>query len=57
MSWHELLQDGFELYICVILTLEYFFGRSDIDLKREAVRKRKAREKYRFDSLTTGEGK
>jgi hypothetical protein len=57
MSWHELIQDGFEFYICIILTLEYFFGRSDMDIKNEAKRKKKAREKYSFESLTSGEGK
>lgn len=57
MSWHELIQDGFELYICVILTLEYFLGRSDTDIKNEAKRKKKAREKYHFEALNVGEGK
>lgn len=57
MNWHELLRDGFDLYICLILTLEYFYGRSDLDIKNEAKRKKKAREKYRFEFLNIGEGK
>jgi predicted nucleic acid-binding protein len=55
MSFYEALSLSFDLYICVMLTLEYFFGRSDMDLKSEAKRKRKFREKYRFDTLTDGE--
>lgn len=57
MNWHEWMRDGFDLYICVILTLEYLWGRSDTDIKNEAKRKKKAREKYSFESLTSGEGK
>lgn len=57
MSWHEWLRDGFDLYICIILTLEYVWGRSDTDIKIEAKRKKKAREKYHFEFLNMGEGK
>lgn len=57
MNWHEWMRDGFDLYICVILTLEYLWGRSDTDIKNEAKRKRKAREKYNFENITKGEGK
>lgn len=57
MNWHELIQDGLELYVCVILTLEYLWGRSDTDIKNEVKRKKKAREKYNFENLTSGEGK
>lgn len=46
-----------ELSILIVLLAEYFFGRSDTDIKNEAKRKRKAREKYHFESMTTGEGK
>jgi len=45
-----------EAYIAVILTLEYYWGRSDTDIRREEKRKAKKREP-RYDSLTTGEGK
>lgn len=57
MNWHEWIRDIFDLYICAILTVEYFYGRSDKDIKNEAVRKKKAREKYRFESLNVGEGR
>lgn len=57
MSTYEVLSLIFDSYICLILSAEYFFGRSDVDIKREASRKRKAREKYRFESLTSGEMK
>ena len=57
MNWHELIQDGLEAYICLILTVEYFYGRSDSDIKSEAKRKKKAREKYHFEGLTIGEGR
>jgi hypothetical protein len=57
MNWHELIQDVLELYVCIILTVEYFYGRSDSDIKSEAKRKKKARERYSFDSLNVGEGK
>jgi hypothetical protein len=57
MSWHELISDGLELYVCIILTVEYFYGRSDSDIKSEAKRKKKAREKYHFEALNIGEGK
>ena len=43
-----------ELYICVILTVEYMWGRSDTDIKKEEKRKRK---KPEFDELNIGEGK
>lgn len=46
-----------DVYGAVILTVEYFWGRSDTDMKREAKSKRKFREKYNFDRLTEGEGK
>jgi hypothetical protein len=41
----------------ILLFVEYFWGRSDTDMKSEAKRKKKFREKYRFETLTTGEGK
>lgn len=55
MSLYEALSLFFDSYICVILTAEYFFGRSDMDMRNEAKRKRKLRERYRFETLTTGE--
>lgn len=57
MSLYEALSLIFDTYICLILSAEYFFGRSDVDIKREANRKRKAREKYRFEQLTDGESR
>ena len=41
----------------ILLFVEYFWGRSDTDMKREAKSKRKLREKYRFEVLNVGEGK
>ncbi len=37
------LTDIAEIYICVILTVEYFWGRSDTDIKREAKRRIRAK--------------
>jgi len=52
----EWLMVGAELYICYILTREYYWGRSDMDIKREEKRKQ-AKRKMTFESITTGEGK
>jgi hypothetical protein len=41
----------------ILLFVEYFWGRSDTDMKSEAKRKRKFREKYRWEHLTDGEGR
>lgn len=41
----------------VFLVTEYFWGRSDTDMKNEARRKRKFRDKYRWEHLTSGEAK
>ena len=54
---HGWIDTLIELYIAGILTAEYFYGRSDADIKREVTRKKAAREKYKFETLTTGEGK
>lgn len=51
---HAWLDTIVEIYIAVILTVEYFWGRSDADLKREEKRRRK---KPTFENLTTGEMK
>lgn len=56
-DWGHLFDRAVELYIAVILTVEYLWGRSDTDIKNEAKRKKKAREKYNFENLTSGEGK
>ncbi len=53
---HEWLDTILEAYIALVLTMEYFLGRSDVDLQREEKRKAKKREP-RFENLTTGEGK
>lgn len=57
MTTYETLSLIVEAYIAGILTAEYFFGRSDMDMKSEAKRKRKFREKYRFEEINIGEGK
>jgi len=57
MTLYEVSQTILEAYIAGILTAEYFFGRSDRDLKSEVKRKSKMREKYRFEVLNVGEGK
>jgi hypothetical protein len=50
--------EWFDFYICVILTIEYIWGRSDTDIRAETKKRSKIRrEKYRFDELTTGEMK
>lgn len=46
-----------ETAILIVLLVEYFWGRSDTDLKNEAKRKKKAREKDSFEALNIGEGK
>lgn len=46
-----------DVLILIVLLAEYFFGRSDTDIKREVTRKKAAREKYKFETLTTGEHK
>jgi len=38
-----------------MLTVEYFWGRSDMDMKNEARKKRKFKEKYSFERLCVGE--
>src|SRR6266446_10943501 len=54
MNVYETLSLVFDLYISLLLTAEYFFGRSDMDMRNEVKRKRKLREKYRFETLTNG---
>jgi hypothetical protein len=57
MTTYEVISTILEAYIAGILTVEYFWGRSDADMQNEAKKKRKLREKYRFETLTAGEGK
>jgi hypothetical protein len=57
MSVYEILALLFDAYIAGILTVEYFWGRSDADMRNEVKKKRKLREKYRFEHLSIGEGK
>lgn len=57
MTVHEIISNVLEAYIAGILTVEYFWGRSDADMQNEAKKKRKLREKYRFENLTDGEAK
>ena len=57
MSLYEILSlilEGY-IYISVMLTVEYFWGRSDMDMKNEARKKRKFKEKYSFERLCVGE--
>ena len=56
-DWSHLYDQVIETAILLVLLAEYFYGRSDTDIKREAVRRKKAREKYRFEALTQGEMK
>jgi len=55
MSAYEVASLFLEAYIALMLTVEYFWGRSDMDMRNEAKKKRKMREKYNFEKLTTGE--
>jgi len=57
MTIYEIISTVLETYIAGILTIEYLWGRSDVDMKNEAKRKRKLREKYRWEHLTDGEGR
>lgn len=53
---HAWLDTFLELYIAVILTVEYLWGRSDTDIKKEEKRTA-AKRKPNFDTLNQGEGK
>lgn len=53
---HAWLDTILELYIAVILTVEYLWGRSDTDIKKEEKR-RQAKKKHDFENLNTGEHK
>ncbi len=53
---HGWIDTILEAYIAVVLTVEYLWGRSDTDIKKEEKRKQAKREP-RFENLTTGEGK
>jgi hypothetical protein len=57
MTTYEAISVLLEAYIAGILTAEYWWGRSDTDMKNEAKRKRKFRDKYRWENLTSGEGR
>lgn len=57
MSVYEVLSLLLETCILTILVAEYFWGRSDTNMKNEARRKRKFKEKYSFEHITAGEGK
>lgn len=57
IEWGHWYDRIVETAILIVLLMEYFYGRSDTDIKREAVRKKAARDKYKFDTLTSGEGK
>lgn len=52
MDWHHWLDTALEAYIAYILTREYYWGRSDTDIKREMTRKKAAREKLRTEAAT-----
>lgn len=53
---HEWIDTLLELYIAIILTVEYLWGRSDTDIKKEEKR-RAAKRKPEFDGLNQGEMK
>lgn len=57
MTVYEIISLITEIYICGILTLEYFWGRSDMDIKNEEKKRRKYKTKPDFENLTTGEMK
>ena len=57
IDWGHVYDRVVETAILVVLLAEYFYGRSDTDIKREATRKRAAREKHKFETLNVGEGK
>jgi len=58
MKFYDLTMWLMELYICVILTIEYLWGRSDTDFRNEVKKKAKIRrEKHAFDELTIGESR
>ncbi len=57
IDWGHIYDRIVETGIWVTLLFEYFYGRSDADIKREATRKKAAREKYKFETLTSGEGR
>jgi len=42
-----------EAYIAYILTREYYWGRSDTDIKREVARKKAARAKQKAEAAQT----
>lgn len=49
MDWHHWLDTALEAYIAYILTREYYWGRSDTDIKREVARKKAARAKQKAE--------
>lgn len=57
IEWGHIYDRIIETAILIVLLAEYFWGRSDADIKREMTRKKKAREKYNFTHLTDGEGR
>lgn len=52
---HEWIDTILEAYIALVLTVEYLWGRSDTDIKKEETRKRKKR--FEFEHLNQGEHK
>lgn len=57
IDWGHVFDRVVEAYIALVLTVEYLWGRSDTDIKNEAKRKKKARERYSFETLNQGEHK
>lgn len=49
IDWHKWLDTALETYIAYILTREYYWGRSDTDIKREVARKKAARAKQKAE--------
>ncbi len=52
---HNWLDTILEAYIAYILTREYYFGRSDTDLKREETRKAKKRSNQATQALDSAQ--
>lgn len=50
MDWHKWLDTALETYIAYILTREYYWGRSDTDIKREVARRKAARAKQKAEA-------
>ncbi len=55
MTWYEAITVISEVYICVILTVEYFYDRAFNQHVKNM--KRRTKKHLEFDKLTIGESK